>query len=121
MVLPDLLDKNTTELLYWAGKRLARKYPLTSTNDIISFFEQAGWGYLSIKKETKSKIDFELTSDLLNKRFESNETVHFQLEAGFLAEQIQLQKQFITEAFEHPKKRAAKVTFTVKWDTKDPV
>lgn len=120
-VLQDLLGKDAAALLYWAGKRLARKYPLTSTDEIITFFKQAGWGYLSIKKETNSKIDFELTSELLNKRLQSDPPPHFQLEAGFLAEQMQLQKQCIAETFEHPKKRAAKVTFTVKWDPKDPV
>ncbi len=48
-LLRDLLGKNTQELLYWAGKRLARKYQLTSIDEIFDFFYEAGFGTLRIK------------------------------------------------------------------------
>ena len=43
-LLHEILGKDTAEILYWAGKRLARNYPLSSLEEIISFFEQASWG-----------------------------------------------------------------------------
>lgn len=120
VLLPELLGQDTPELLYWAGKRLARKYPYTSIEEITMFFEKAGWGTLTLLKQSKTTMEFELTGELIKERIRNNRHSSFQLEAGFLAEQIQTQKQVITETFEHPKKRAGKVHFTVKSDVKDP-
>lgn len=121
IIIEDLLKEDSSNIMYWAGKRLARKFPQSSVNDIITFFYDAGWGHLNIKKETRSKIEFELTSELIKKRVNSNKDCHFQLEAGFLAEQIESQKQLLTETFQHPNKRGGIVRFTVKWDNNDPV
>ncbi|MFK9091251.1 YslB family protein [Bacillus salipaludis] len=121
ILLPEILGKDTPEILYWAGKRLARKFPLVDFNQVVEFFANASWGQLEIKKETKNEIDIELTSPLIVSRVKSKAEHFFQLEAGFLAQQIELQKEVIAEAFEHPVKKANKVQFTVKWDTKDPI
>lgn len=118
-LIPELLGKDTPEVLYWAGKRLARKYPMQSQEEIIDFFARASWGTLLIKKESKDEIEFELTSPLMVSRVKSKAEHFFQLEAGFLAQQIESQKQAVTEAFEHPVKKSQKVQFTVKWDNKD--
>jgi predicted hydrocarbon binding protein len=121
ILLPDLLGKETASILYWAGKSLARKYPLETMEEIISFFEKAGWGTLTIVSEGKDELEFELTSPLIITRLSYKEDCTFQLEAGFLAQQIEQQKKRITEAYEQPKKRAKKVVFTVKWDKKDMI
>jgi predicted hydrocarbon binding protein len=121
ILLPDLLGKETTPVLYWAGKSLARKYPLETMEEIIAFFEKAGWGTLTIVSEGKNELEFELTSPLIAARFSYKEDCTFQLEAGFLAQQIEQQKKLVTEAYEQQKKRAKKVIFTVKWDRKDPI
>lgn len=120
-ILPEILGKDTPEILYWAGKRLARSHPLKSLEEVIEFFSIASWGQLELKKERKDEIEFELVSPLIVSRVKSKAEHYFQIEAGFLAEQIQLQKQVIAETFEHPVKKANKVQFTVKWDRKDTI
>lgn len=118
-LLPELLGKDTAELLYWSGKRLASKYPLNSIEEIVDFFARASWGALELKKENKQEMEFEMSSSLMVPRVKSKAEHFFQLEAGFLARQIEVLKGSITEAFEHPVKRSQKVLFTVKWDPKD--
>ncbi|KLT16258.1 hypothetical protein AA980_19485 [Neobacillus vireti] len=121
ILLPEILGKDTPEILYWAGKLLARKFPLPDYDKVIEFFANASWGQLEIKKENKNEIEFELSSPLFVSRVKSKAENFFQLEAGFLAQQIQLQKEVIAETFEHPVKKSNKVQFTVKWDNKDRI
>ena len=121
VLIPELLGRDTPEILYWAGKKLARKYPLQNLAEIIDFFKRAGWGDLSIKSETKKELELELSGSLITQRIKNHEPHYFQIEAGFLAEQIEIQKQVIAETFEHPKKRNGMVHFTVKWDKKDSI
>ena len=119
ILLPEILGKDTPEILYWAGKRLARIYPSADFDEVTAFFHKASWGQLEIKKETKNEIEIELLSPLLVSRVKSKAEHYFQLEAGFLAQQMELQKGVVAEAFEHPVKKGNKVQFTVKWDSKD--
>ena len=67
-------------------------------NEVISFFQSAGWGELIIKKETKNEMELTLTGEIINRRLDLYTNTHFQLEAGFLAEQCVLQKKFYSEA-----------------------
>ncbi|MBY0124012.1 YslB family protein [Bacillus sp. S/N-304-OC-R1] len=119
ILLHDILGDDTPEILYWAGKRLARKYPLESVSEIIDFFQQASWGNLALLKESKNEMEFELSSSFIKERYQKNNECTFQLEAGFIAQQIEMQSEVICEAFEHPNKRKGKIQFTVKWDKKD--
>ncbi|OIJ13907.1 hypothetical protein BKP37_09485 [Anaerobacillus alkalilacustris] len=117
-VLPDLLGKDHNVILYWAGKSLARKYPLSSIDELIAFFDKAGWGNLVLVKEKKTEAIFELTSHL----FDQKKSFSAPLEAGFIAEQIQYMQGFITEANEISKiGKLKKVVFHVKWDLEDRV
>ncbi|WP_042459347.1 YslB family protein [Neobacillus dielmonensis] len=120
-LLPEIFGKDTPEILYWAGKRLARKYPLADFESMLEFFATASWGTLEIVKESKTQLDLELTSPLLAPRVKSKAEHFFQLEAGFIAQQIELQKEVVAETFEHPVKKSNKVQFTVKWDQNDPL
>lgn len=119
ILIPELLGKDTAEILYWAGKRLARKYPLADLDETIRFFHDAGWGRLMIKEETRKEMVLELGSELISSRLKNNPNTTFQLEAGFLAQQIELQKKATAEAFEHPNKRSFRIQFTIKWDKND--
>lgn len=119
ILLPEILGKETPDILYWAGKHLARKFPLMSINEVISFFEEAGWGTLYITKEEKKGMELELTSPFISRQFEVKTESCFKLEAGFLAEQIQSQKKLRTEASEEIIKRHKKIKFIVQWDLKD--
>ncbi|RFU65929.1 YslB family protein [Peribacillus glennii] len=119
VLLDDILGKDSPQILYWAGKRMARRFPLSGRDEIISFFRNAGWGNLQVVKESKDETQFLLSGDVVSRRLDVNNQCHFQLEAGFLAEQFSLQTKLLTEATEETKRRAKKVTFTVKWDKKD--
>lgn len=119
VLLPSILGKDTASILYWAGKDIARKFPLQNKDEVIDFFTKAGWGLLTIKDENKKEINIELSSPLISERLKQRIDCTFQLEAGFLAQQFENQKKVIAEAYEHPKKKSGKVLFTIKWDKKD--
>ncbi|GER67060.1 hypothetical protein BpJC7_15190 [Weizmannia acidilactici] len=120
ILIPEILGKETPDILYWAGKHLARKFPLITFDEIVSFFHEAGWGTLTIKKEEKYRIEFELAGPIIGRQLEIGRESTFKLEAGFLAEQYRMQKKLITEAAEEVMKKAKKVRITVQWDQKDP-
>lgn len=120
-LMPIILGKDTAAILYWAGKDLARKFPLNSLEEVMDFFIKAGWGTLSVKSEFKNELEVVLSSEIISNRLKNRGNCSFQIEAGFLAQQIENQKNVIAEAYEHPKKRSGKVIFTLKWDRKDPV
>ncbi len=115
VLLHELLGKEHDSILYWTGKSIARSYPLMTKEEIIEFFYQAGWGDLSIKKEGKDEVLFHLTPSFHKKQL----TISYQLESGFLAEQIQKQTGFISEAILTEKKDH--IIFSVKFDRKDAV
>ncbi|HEX7066335.1 MAG TPA: YslB family protein [Bacillales bacterium] len=120
VLIPDLLGKEQATILYWAGKKLARNYPLESTEDIQSFFKQAGWGNLSVDTEGRNKIIFSLTPETSSLKPKEMKETSFELEAGFLAQQIQMIKKRYADARDSVRKKKV-VSFTVEWDPKDPV
>ncbi|WP_315849904.1 YslB family protein [Bacillus thermotolerans] len=115
-LLTDILGKETSFILYWAGKSLARKFPCSTDEDLCSFFEEAGWGALRLLKEDKREKVFELTGPLIKRRLSIKENSAFTLESGFLAEQLTTQSHKEAEAVVETAKRAEDtVTITVKW------
>ncbi|MFJ8529835.1 YslB family protein [Bacillus sp. NPDC094106] len=120
-LLPDLIGKDLDDILYWAGRNLARKYQLESIEEVIHFFEKAGWGTLNIIEHKRREMHFQLTSPLIKERQRQKRHSSYQLEAGFIAEQIQKQRNVIAESYEEQKKRSDSITFLVKWDVKDLV
>ncbi|MEK4230237.1 YslB family protein [Solibacillus sp. FSL H8-0538] len=115
-LLSSILGKHEEDVLYWAGKQIARKFPLFSMTEAASFFHEAGWGILSLEKETKDEAYYFLTNeqDLLN-----IENRCFRLEAGFLAEQMQKNIGFLTECYDEKNVKQNTVKFHVKWDLKE--
>jgi predicted hydrocarbon binding protein len=120
-IIQSLLGKDTDEILYWTGKNLARKYNLDNFDSIIAFFQHSGFGKLEITKEKKDHLDLKLTSPLIEQRFNDNRNISYYLEAGFLAQSIELQKKCITETTIDLNKRDKSVRLTVKWDYKDVI
>lgn len=117
-LMPSILGKHEKDILYWAGKDIARKFPCTDIQLIISFFKDAGWGDLSLVKELKDGYVFHLTNEPeLLKIQERN----FRLEAGFIAEQIQNFKGVLTECLDEKKEKQQQVIFTVKMDLKEKI
>jgi hypothetical protein len=91
-------------------------YPLGNFDEIVQFFDEADWGTLVLKVEKRREIHLELTGNLVTARLREGKNPTFQLEAGFLAQQLEMQHEKAAEAFEHPHKRVGKIEFTVKWD-----
>ena len=100
-ILSSILGKHEDDVLYWAGKELARKFPCKSQDELIAFFADACWGTLELIKESKDGRIFQLTNDpeILQIKQRS-----FKLEAGFIAEQIQLAKGYLTECYNEKRK-----------------
>ncbi len=117
-ILRSVLGKHEEEVLYWAGKELARKFPLFTLDEAPLFFEQAGWGTLSIEKEEKDEIIYILSGETDILKVEER---CFRIEAGFLAEQIQKINGFLTECYEEKSSKQGVVKFNVKWDLKEPI
>lgn len=117
-ILSSILGKHEDDVLYWAGKELARKFPCKSQDELIAFFADAGWGTLELIKESKDGRIFQLTNDpeILQIKQRS-----FKLEAGFIAEQIQLAKGYLTECYNEKREKQQYVMFTVKWDVKERI
>ncbi|MFC0557863.1 YslB family protein [Halalkalibacter alkalisediminis] len=114
-VLKEVLGKEHDTLLYWIGKSLARKYPVATIEELISFFEDANWGTLNHIKEKKQVQTFELSGPWITKQ----DTRCYQLEAGFLSQQLETWHNCITGTTYSVKKEA--IHFTVELDRKDLV
>lgn len=117
-LMPTILGKHESDILYWAGKDLARKFPCSDTQLIISFFKDAGWGTLSLKKELKDGVILHITGDAELMNIENRS---FRLEAGFVAEQIQSIKGCLTECFDEKNEKQQCVILNVKWDPKEKI
>ena len=89
ILIPELLGRDTPDLLYWAGKRIARLFPLHAIEEAYTFFQKVGWGNLEVVKQTKNEITYQLSSDLIEKRLKEKGKCTFQLEAGYLAQQYE--------------------------------
>ncbi len=114
-VLASILGKHEKDILYWAGKDLARKFPLYSMEEAISFFQEAGWGKLELEKNSKDSAHYILETFNLP---QSGISRSHRLEAGFLAEQQQKIGGYETECYDELVKKTGMVTFHIKWDLK---
>lgn len=116
-ILPSILGKHENDILYWAGKEVARKFPVFSIDELPIFFQEAGWGSLTLEKTSKDEASYILTVS-------AGPTVQsrsFTLEAGFLAEQYQKLNGVLTECYGTADEKDGKINFTVKWDPKTKI
>ncbi|KRL63051.1 YslB family protein [Lactobacillus psittaci] len=87
-LLPKILGEDTKEILYWAGKQIARHYALSDVSDLTEFFEMSEFGALTLVKEKRASQTFELTGQSVTDRLDSKST-DFELEAGIIAETLE--------------------------------
>ena len=113
-LLSEILGVHETEILYWAGKSLARKFPLFSMEEAPDFFSQAFFGELTLEKMSKDETVFTLVPLKIDGRC-------FKLEAGFLAQQKQKIDGFLTEAYEEVFQKKNLVRITLKTDLRERV
>ncbi|MGM8366354.1 DUF2507 domain-containing protein [Virgibacillus sp. W0181] len=88
--LPDLLGSEAHTLLYFMGRNLARKMELHTLEDVADIYNRLGWGRLELVKEKKKYLNFQLMSDSIVQRIKSPISTEFRLEAGFLAEAMEM-------------------------------
>nr|WP_269448506.1 YslB family protein [Metabacillus kandeliae] len=119
VLIPEILGHEYKSMLYWAGKKLARRFPVETADEISAFFIEAGFGTLTMIHKSKNEMEYELEGELVSLRLASGKEPTFQLEAGFIAQQLEQLNTVTTETYEQVKKRTNKIVFTVKWDQKD--
>lgn len=96
-LIPALVGKDGN-ILYWAGKKIAREFVLTKDEEIAVFFKEAGWGNLERIKSKRNTQTFELSGTIIETRQKVDKSANYLLEAGFLAETIQNQIGHLAEA-----------------------
>lgn len=110
-LLKDVLSEDIHDILYWAGKNLAIKFPI-HTADLPTFFQQSQFGILDLKSGSESKSIFNLTGPEVQTRLNIDKDADFMLETGFIAQTIQQNSGFETEA-EYKIKRKDIIEITV--------
>ncbi|MBW1605777.1 DUF2507 domain-containing protein [Lactobacillus sp. Sy-1] len=120
-VITDLLGADIHSILYWAGKRMARKYATANQSELTIFFEQSGLGNITINKETESTVEITVDGPIVDARFEANPDADFMFEAGLLAQSIEQQRGLVTEAeLDKKKLKKGQVLVSVHIDPKNP-
>ncbi|MFC4556614.1 YslB family protein [Virgibacillus kekensis] len=113
--LPDLFGTESDTLLYFMGKNLARKLETRTIDDIVFFFDKMGWGKLDLYKEKKKGMTFHLMADAVVYRLNAPIDAEFRLEAGFLAEAVQIIKGRQSECQESINQKLAQIEFSVMY------
>lgn len=113
--LPELFGTESDTLLYFMGRKIARKFQFQDLDDVYTAFEKLGWGQLELVKERRKALVFSLMSDAVVHRLQAPMPVDFRLEAGFLAEAIQSIYETGAEAREKVNERIHQVEFTVAY------
>ncbi|HLR71207.1 MAG TPA: DUF2507 domain-containing protein [Pseudogracilibacillus sp.] len=111
--LPSLLGHEKDSLLYFTGRKLARKIKIETIDDIVYLFAKFHWGNLELVKEKKNQMVFHLMADEVVKRLQSSIETDFRLEAGFLAEAMQTLTERAAESTESVNERLFLVQFKV--------
>lgn len=102
-ILRDGLLKNVFRedygfILYWSGKELARQFPIDTLLDIQQFFLNSGFGDLELTSQDSTTQTWILSGLIVQQRFSIEKEPDFSLEAGFLAQQFEIQTNSIAEA-----------------------
>ena len=115
VALPELMGDQAPTLLYFLGKNLARKFELTSVEDIYYIFEKLGIGKLEMVKEKEHEKTFHLLADSIVLRLKTDAPIEtdFRLEAGFLAEAMQSIDGIECECIEEINHRIHQIRFSV--------
>ena len=109
-LLPELLQDDESEIIYWAGKALARDVDLTGVMALETFFMDAGFGFLTLTSKKPTEQVWRLDGPVVSARFDENNHASFALEAGFLAQQTQQQLGTCAEAQWEANKQTVVIT-----------
>ena len=113
-LFPEILDRDNTTILYWAGKRIARHYDVASFEDLTDFFDHAEFGKLEKIKEKRTSIKYLLSGLTVEDRLNSD-SKEFSLEAGMIAEALQKEIGRATECEVHINEKAKNVELIARF------
>lgn len=116
-LLPNLLKEDEEDILYWAGKELARSYRFASLEDLSQKISAVFAGDLIQTKSTRKTLHFDWTGPLVTHRLSEQSNPTFSLEAGFLAEGFQQLSGEYTEATYAVYPKKSLVTFLLQSDS----
>lgn len=111
--LPDIFGSEADSLLYFTGRKLARKLDIKTNDDLYYIFKKLGWGQLELTKEKRRSLEFFLMSDEIVKRIKAPIQTDFRLESGFLAEAVEKIMGRPCECIEQVNERLYRVQFEI--------
>ena len=63
-MLPSILGKHEDEILYWAGKEVARKFPIFGIEELPDILSRSRLGiHLHLEKTSKDEAFYSLKND----------------------------------------------------------
>lgn len=120
-LLPNLLKEDEGDILYWAGKELARSFRFSSIEDILQTMESHSFGSVELIEKKRSFYQFHLSGSVVSTRLKQNANATFHLETGFLAQAIQEVTQVYSEGTYRLIKKGSIIELTVQTDRKETV
>lgn len=114
-VLPKILGTDTSDILYWAGKEVSRKYDLSTIDDLQEFFDMANFGELTISKDKHHMIILKLSGQCIIDRINGG-SAEFGLESGIIAEALAKQLKTSAESSYEIDTKKSVVSITVLCD-----
>ncbi|MFO8069963.1 MAG: DUF2507 domain-containing protein [Alkalibacterium sp.] len=115
-LLPNLLKDDEKDILYWAGKELARSSTFDSFEELTEQMTTIFLGALEQTKSTKHTFLYDWTGPLVSHRLTTQAAPSFSLEAGFLAEGYQQVTGIYTEATYEIDFKQSRVTILLQSD-----
>lgn len=120
-LISNLLGEDIDDILYWAGKDLARNQPVETEIDIIKLFGHYSFGSLSLIEDKKNRKVYKLTGEIVEQRLENSQNPSFSLETGYLSQQLQKLYNIYSEGIYEIKRKKKEVLLTIQMDPKEPV
>ncbi|MCC5894626.1 MAG: DUF2507 domain-containing protein [Alkalibacterium sp.] len=120
-LLPNLLKEDQSDILYWAGKELARSYTVASIEDISPLMRSLSFGALSLIEHKKASYLFHMQGEIVHSRLKKNPKADFALETGFLAQIMQQISEQYTEGSYTLQKKTNVIEIVLQSDKKEPI
>ncbi|WP_125570786.1 DUF2507 domain-containing protein [Lacticaseibacillus songhuajiangensis] len=115
VLIPNLLGAKTSGIMYFAGRDLAPRVPVTD-EQIPDLFAKLGLGTLTLNKNKVKLRTYTLSGEVVATRIKNFPEADFQFEAGLIAQLVQQVLGMTTEAASNVDKRGGSVELTLSID-----
>ncbi|TVP91460.1 DUF2507 domain-containing protein [Alkalibacterium sp.] len=120
-LLPNLFRDDEADILYWAGKELARDYELSTMEELSALMAKLSFGKLTLEEEKKTSYIFHLQGEVVHERLKANSKANFSLESGFIAQAVQKLSNHYTEGSYTVNHKARLIRIQLETDPKEPL